>query len=82
MTCNGRVVSVGSEGSARSQYSWLELLPRVEENALAEKEAKKLLRQVAVWLKLYKRGQQRLIPKPKPKPKPKPDADPEPDFGM
>lgn len=54
------------------------MLPSVIENALAEKKAKKLLRQVAVWLKLYKRGEHRFISKPKLKP----DADPEPDFGM
>jgi len=61
VTRNGQVCSVGSESSAKSQYSWLELLPRVKENAVAEEEEEKLRRQVAAWLA------------PKPGPDPGPD---------
>lgn len=78
VTYNGQICSVGSEGSARSQYSWLELLPRIKANALSEEDAEKRREQLAAWLKHYRRGQQGFVPKPKPKD----DPDPEPDFGM
>ncbi len=76
VTWNGHVCSVGSEGSARSQFSWLELLTRTKENALSDEAVERLRHQVAAWLKLFQRG---FIQKPKP---PGGDPDPEPDFGM